>query len=232
MKYNITQTSQFLYTVTFLITLLSGIFTLVLLVPKGVSFLIFLALFAPIFILAFYLPRFTSTAEIEIIMDEKGMERKWIKQFLFQTREDDYIHWMDIESYIFQPNSQFDKFKLNLKNGSNFAFFHNNESSNTDDFNHFLRDFITKVEEINTKPGDKKQPIRIGKTFYETTLGLVIAIFFVIIIIAVPTVLIVVPGKDKASSSTILGIISSSAPIIFFIFQVYTHRRKRRQIKK
>lgn len=233
MNYRIQQSSQILYIITFLLTLLIGIVMIISFFPKGKSFLLFVLFFLPFFFLAFYLPKFTSIAEIEILLDDNGFKRKWIKQFLFQKRKDDDIKWSDIKNYVFQPDKQFDKFKLTLKNGRTLAFYHNNDFDNKDDFKNFLDDFISKVEEINTNQiKNNSEKILIGKTIYETTYGLVIAVFSVTIIIVIPLLLFFSPKKGSLSWSTVLGLFSSAITAIYFVFQVYIHRKRRKEYEK
>ena len=70
--------------------------------------------------------------------------------------------------YVFQPDRQFDQFKLHLKDGRKFKFYHNNDHDGKDDFQNFLADFSVKVKQYNNADNDKKNDIRLGKTIYET----------------------------------------------------------------
>lgn len=237
MKYRIKQTSPFNYILTFMLTFFIGMFILLKLsnqeiIPKGQP-LIFVLFFAPIIILAFYLPKFTSVALIEIIIDETGITKRWLKQFLLRKKRNEVVKWNEIQNYIFQPDRQFDKFKLNLKSGKKFVFYHNNDHDDKDDFRLFLTDFINKVENINTQENiTVKDKIRIGKTIYETKGGLILAILSIIVLVGLPILFIFSPHKDAIKTSNIFMLASSYIGAIYYIIQVYIHRKKRKEYDK
>ncbi|SKB63803.1 hypothetical protein SAMN05660477_00416 [Soonwooa buanensis] len=184
-------------------------------------------------ILAFYLPKFTSTVEIEIEIDENGISRKWIKQFIFQNKIDNKIKWNEIENYVFQPDRQFDKFKLNLKSNRKFVFYHNNDHDTKDDFIAFVSDFAVKVNEINSEENkSKEEKIKLGKTIYETTGGLILAILGVILIVGLPILFILSPHKGSVKTSNYAMLGASYLGTIYYLVQVYTHRKKRKEYEE
>ena len=119
MTYKIKQSSPLLWFFSFLTFLLVGMGTIIYLannnvLPKEPKFLVFVIV-ASVVGGAFFLPRYTATAEIEITIDEDGIKRKCIRRFLLGSQSDLEMKWTDIEDYIFQPDRKFDQFKLHLK---------------------------------------------------------------------------------------------------------------------
>lgn len=231
MIYKIKQSSPWLFITTFLTVLFSGIAILIFLssnhiLPKGQP-LVSVLCFAPVMGLAFYLPRFTATADIEILIDDNGIERRWLRQFILHNKRDNEIKWTDIDDYVFQPDRQFDQFKLHLKDGTKFKFYHNNDHDSKDDFRKFLSDFIQKVEQLNNADNDMRNDIKVGKTIYETTFGLVLAAIAVIIIVGLPIVVFILPHKGTPKTSNYFYLAASYTGAIYFLFQVYIHRNRR-----
>jgi hypothetical protein len=229
MTYKIRQSSPWLFIATLLTVIFSGMALLIFLTiyeirPKGQP-LIFILCFAPIVGLAFYLPRYTATADIEIEFDNNGIKRKWLRQFILHNRKDDNFEWTEIDNYVFQPDRQFDQFKLHFKNGTKFKFYHNNDHDNKDDFRKFLSDFVQKVEQINNADNDKRNDIKLGKTIYETFGGLILALIGGLMIVGIPIMLIVFPVK-KTPNYAMLGVAYIGA--IYFVVQVYLHRKRRK----
>lgn len=180
-------------------------------------------LVAPIIFFAFKVPRYIATADIELIIDNEGLKKKWLKQFLFQNKPDRNISWTEIKDFVFEPDRQFDKFKLTLKDGTKFKFHHNTDHNNIDDFQQFLFDFERKISKLNTENG-KINNIGRGKTIYETVWGLVLAVISFLIIFATIIIFIFFPMK-KTVNYAALG--ASIIGGIYFIFQVYIHRKSR-----
>lgn len=229
MSYKIKQSSPWLFIATLLTVIFSGMAILIILtsyqiLPKGQP-LIFILCFAPIGGLAFYLPRYTATADIEILIDNDGIKRKWLRHFILHSNEDNEYKWTEIADYVFQPDRQFDQFKLHLKDGTMFKFYHNNDHDNKDDFRKFLSHFIERVEQINTVDSDKQNDIKLGKTIYETFWGLILALLAAIMIIGVPILLFTFPTK-KTPNYAMLGVAYIGA--IYFVVQVYIHRKRRK----
>ncbi len=178
--------------------------------------------------LAFYLPRFTATADIEISIDEDSIKRRWLRQFIFHSKQEDEFKWTDIDDYVFQPDRQFDKFKLNFKDGTKFKFYHNNDHDGKDDFKKFLADFVQNVEQLNNADNDKRNDIKLGRTIYETTWGLILAVIAVIMIVGFPIMFFILPQKGTPNTSNYFYLAASYIGSIYFVIQVYTHRRRRK----
>jgi len=229
--YSIRQTSPTLWVISLLLTIFTGMGIAIALaanglLPKGQMWLS-IVIIAPFFILAFKIPRYTATVDIEIIIDEYGLKKKWLRQFVFQNHPDIEIKWTEVKDYVFEPDRQFDKFKMTLKDGTKFKFFHNNDYNDKDDFIKFLHEFELKVQQINTDQ-DKTNDIKRGKTIYETKWGLLLAAFAIVFIIGVPIMLIAIPPK-KTPNYGALG--ASYFGAIFFLTQVILHRQRNREDK-
>ena len=144
---------------------------------------------------------------------------------MFQHRPDIEINWVEVKDYVFEPDRQFDKFKMTLKDGTKIKFFHNNDYNDKDDFIKFLHEFELKIQQINADQ-DKAYDIKRGKTIYETHWGLLLAGFSIIIIVALPIFLLVYQPK-KTPNYGALG--ASYFGAIFFLTQVILHRRRNKQ---
>ena len=230
MTYKIKQSSPLLWFFSFLTFLLVGMGTIIYLannnvLPKEPKFLVFVIV-ASVVGGAFFLPRYTSTAEIEMTINEEGIKRKCIRRFLLGSQSDLEMKWTDIEDYIFQPDRKFDQFKLHLKNGKKIKFYHDNGHDNKDDFRKFLFDFSQRVEKLNNADKDKQNDIKIGKTIYETTGGLILAAFAILIIVGLPIFLIAIPTKH---SPNYFGLGTAYIGAIYFLVQVSIHRKKRKE---
>jgi hypothetical protein len=227
--YNIKQTSVFLWIFSLLASIFAGIGLMILIIkttgiiPKDQPIFI-IAVVAPIIFFAFRIPRYTATVEIELSIDNEGIKKKWLKQFLFQSRPDRNINWTEIKDFVFEPDRQFDKFKLTLKDGTKFKFHHNTDHNNKDDFHHFRLDFEKKIAKLNSEK-DRANNIKRGKTIYETVWGLILAVIGIVMIIASIVIFLFFPSK-KTTNYAMLG--ASAIGTVYFIFQVYDHRKKNR----
>jgi hypothetical protein len=81
--YKIKQSSQLLFIATLIILGVGGMYILISLTNSLPKISLFLCIGA-IFCCAYFMARYLSTAEIEMIMDNDGIKKKWVKQFLFK----------------------------------------------------------------------------------------------------------------------------------------------------
>jgi hypothetical protein len=190
-------------------------------IPKDQPIFI-IALVAPIIFFAFKVPNFTAAVDIELTIDNEGIKKKWLRKFLFQNRPDISIYWTEIMDFVFEPDRQFDKFKITLKDGTKFKFHHNTDHDNKDDFQQFRLDFEKKIAKINSDK-DQTNDIKRGKTIYETVWGLILAVIGIIMLISIIVIFIIFPIR-KTTNYAMLG--ASAIGTIYFIFQVYDHRKK------
>jgi F0F1-type ATP synthase assembly protein I len=228
--YKIKQTSIFLWLVSLLGTIYSSILLIASLIkfglipsPQGQPIYI-IALVAPITFFAFKVPNHIASADIELTIDEDGLNKKWLKQFPFLDRPDIKIYWTDMKDFVYQPERQFDKFKITLKDGTKFKFHHNNDHRDKDDFQKFQLDFEKKVSKLNND-SLKKNNIKQGKTIYETAWGLISAIIGVIAIVGLIIVVLFSPFKKTTNYAMLWA---SLIGTIYFIYQVYVHRKKKK----
>lgn len=151
--FKIRQSSPWLTVATILIVIFVGMAIIITLSANHVfpdhQPLIFILGFPLIFGVTFYLPRYTATADIEILIGDEGLKRTWLRQFIFHHKKDDEFRWNEIENYVFQPDRQFDQFKLKVKDGRKFGFYHNNDHDGKDDFKKLLFYFSEKVNQHN-----------------------------------------------------------------------------------
>ncbi len=224
--YKIRQSSPTLWIISFILTIFVGmgiflVFVSNRIIPK-MEIWSFAIIFGSIIIAAFKIPRYTATVDIELTIDDIGIRKKWLKQFLFHNRPDIDIKWAEIKDYVYEPDRQFDKFKITLKDGERFRFFHNNDYNEKDEFLIFLNDFDKKVKEINSDQ-DKSNDIKRGKTIYESFGGLILAGFAILMLIAIPIILFMLPTR-KTPNYGMIAIAYLGA--LFYLSQVIYHRRK------
>lgn len=224
--YNIKQTSVFLWIFSLLTSIFIGAQLIILSTKMGLISkdqpIFIIILVAPIIFFSFKVPRFIATADIEVIIDNEGLKKKYLKQFLFQNKPNRNINWTEIKDFVFEPDRQFDKFKLTLTDGTSFKLHHNTDHNETDDFQQFVIDFRQKISHYNSNNTGTNN-IKRGKTIYETSWGLVLSVISALIIVAIITVFILYPIK-KTTNYFALG--ASMMGAAYFIFQVYIHRTK------
>lgn len=228
--YRFKQSSPWLWFISFMTFIFLGMGILIYLaknhvLPKEPKFLVFLIV-APVIGGAFYLPRYTATAIIEMTIDDEGVKGKWLRRFFLSSKPDIEFKWADIDDYVFQPDRKFDQFKLHLKGGTKFKFFHDNGDDSKDDFRKFLSDFMQRVDQLNNADSNKLNDIKLGKTIYETTGGLILAAFAIVVIIGLPILLIVMSARKTPNY---FGFVMAYTGAIYFLFQVYIHRKRRKE---
>ncbi len=181
--------------------------------------------FLPLCLLAFWLARKVSSAGIAIKMDETGLKLTWVKQFIFFREADDEFAWGEITDYVFEPDRQFDRIRLHLKDGYTFSIRHNNDDDGKDDFRRFLDDFIRKVGQINDSDSDKSNDIRIGKNVFESTGGLVMAIVLLAVMILAPVSIFLFPPAKPVQYVRMMALYAFA---LFFVARVFVARKKRK----
>lgn len=231
--YRLRQSSPGLFLVTLLAIIYAGMGLFILLAVLHLmtiqNKLILVLCFLPVAIPAFYFARKASTREIAVTMDESGLKIKWIRQFFFSRKPDDEFGWDEIAEYVFEPDRQFDRLKFRLKDGYRFSIRHNNDDDGKDDFRQFTQDFIRKVGEINDADNNKGNDIRLGRNFFESTAGLVMALFVIAVIILVPVSLTLFPPAKPVQYGK-LAVVSLAG--LFFVARVFYARRNRKTCEK
>lgn len=186
--------------------------------PESVKLVIILAIVI-VYSAIFILPKFTSVAEIEMTITEEGIQRKWIKQFLFYKKADDEFKWSEIDSFVFQPDRRFDQFKVYFTNGTKLRLYHNNDLDFKDGFIEFLTDFQNKVEEINQQNQDGKTQIKRAKSFYETRLGLILAWIFVFFVIGIILLLFLTPKMGHITPGNFFGLAAGVSGVFIMLYR-------------
>lgn len=149
-KYTFKQSYPTFWVVLFLLILFLGVAVVFILISmlKFDSKIIFIIGVISFFIAALILPRRLASCLIEISMNEKEIKKRFIQKCFFEKKGvQNKIFWEDIQDFGFKPSRQFDKFKILLKNGGRFKFYHNNDDDNKDDFLRFVKDFKLLMKE-------------------------------------------------------------------------------------
>lgn len=215
-----------------MVTMLGGVLLAIKFLPKGDTISIISIIF--ILLLAFFLQRFTSTALVEVTLTKNDVSICWLSQYIFHHYPDKKILFSDIESYKYQPDNNFDLFKLTLKDGSEIKLWHFALTFN-DDFDKLIMDFPKLVNNFNKRVSQKAQSqaditytdnepqtIKRAATTFEGDGAVFIAIFAFIVIIAIPLILYFNPGDRQKNSFVLLA---PMAGAIFFLTQFYRNRK-------
>lgn len=231
--YKIKTTEWKIWIPTLMVTMFGGVILSNELLPKSNIFSIISVLF--ILLLAFFLQRFTSTALVEVTLTKNEISIRWLTQYIFHKYKDRTILLSQIETYKYQPDNNFDLFKLTMKDGSEIKLWHFVLTSK-DDFNKLTTDFPQLVNSFNKKvsnnghshanaPQTSKDPqtIKRAATIYESDGAVFIAAFAVILIFAVPLILYFNPGDKQINPFVLLA---PMAGAMFFLSQFYRYRKK------
>lgn len=221
--YRIKQSSPIIFIITLIFLICSPIILFKDVInknhdQKNLVMILFIALFFGVY----YLARFVSTAIIQIKMDEIGIKITWAKQFFLQKRSDFEIEWVDISEFKIEPDRNWDKFKIISKYDNKFQILHNTDYDGKDDYSNFIKDFEIKVNEINS---DNIESNDINKVpnFYESTSGLLFAIFLIISLVVLTILMI----RSKYLVSNIAAITAVYFGSFYYIFQVYNYRKNK-----
>lgn len=216
-----------------MVTMFGGVLLAIKFLPKGDTISIISVIF--ILLLAFFLQRFTSTALVEVTLTKKDISIRWLSQYIFHHYPDKTILFSDIESYKYQPDKNFDLFKLTLKDGSEIKLWHF-ALTFKDDFDKLVMDFPQLVTSFNKRVTQKahshtdishaeNKPLTIKRaaTIYEGDGAIFIAIFAVIVVIAVPLILYFNPSDRQKNPFVLLAPMGGA---VFFLTQFYRYRKR------
>jgi hypothetical protein len=230
MTYKIKTTSRVLWILTLISTLFGGVILTFSFLPKDATVTIGAVIL--IMALAFFLQRYTSLAIVTVNLTDKEISFNWVKQYIFHNQPNRQIPLNEIESYKYQPDQNFDLFKLTMKDGSEIRLWHFTFTSG-DDFDKLAMDFSQTVVKHNkqqkrqlkkTKFDQSEVGIKRAKIIFELASAPFIAAFAILLIIAVPLILYFKPA-DTSKNPFIL--LAPMAGAIFFLIQFYKYRRKR-----
>jgi hypothetical protein len=221
--YRIKQSSPIIFIITLIFLICSPIIIFKdVLNEIHVQKILMMILFIALIFGVHYLARFISTAIIQIKMDELGIKITWAKQFFLQKRSDFEIEWIDISEFKIEPDRNWDKFKIISKYNNKFQIFHNTDYDGKDDYSNFIKDFEIKVRDINSDNIESNNINRVPN-FYESTAGLLFAIFIIISIV----VLTIFMTISKHRVSNIASIAAVYFGAFYYVFQVYNHRKNK-----
>ena len=172
--------------------------------------------------------RITSRALLEFTISENTIQLTWLKQFLFQKKEDITFNWSDIKSYKYHQDRNYDLFKIELKDGNVIKLWHSNVVLK-DDFIKFRLYFEKKVWLLNQKEekenaSQKENLTKIikEKTFFHTKPGLVVSIFMLLFAISIPIIVLMIPHKAHGSfGMVILGSIVIMIPGMISVLKYF-----------
>ena len=223
-------TSWVLWILTLLTTLLSGGLLLHEMLPKDSA----LSIIAVIAVMAFalFVQRYISRAEVEVTLTDNDVSIVWLKQFLFHRRPNREIPLSDIDSYKYQQDTNFDLFKLTLKDGTEIKLWHFTFTRG-DDFKKLVFDFPSIVESYNKKISRKQvttetnnpKKIEKEKTIFEESYSPLLAGLAILLLLAVPLIFFFKP-IDKISNP-LMGLAAMFGGL-FFLTQYFKHRKNKK----
>jgi len=88
-----------------------------------------------------YIPNWPSTALTEWSVTEKEIQIKSLSQFIFHKKPISILTGKIFRNTKYQPERNFNSFKLKLHDGTIIKFWHNNSTIYDDDFDAFLSYF-------------------------------------------------------------------------------------------
>jgi len=183
-------------------------------------------------IASFYFQQFTSKGQVQLLISDTTIEVKYVRQSLFQKKNDRAFTFADIESYKYQPDKNFDLFKLTLRDHSTIYLYHDTTFADDDfeklitDFPKLATDYNKKSEKVQSYTSDEKKQsvvIKREKTLFEGTTGLILAVFATIFIAVF--IFLIIANKIKQSSG-IFGLFASISGATFFLSQFLRYRGK------
>jgi len=139
--------------------------------------------------LAFYAEKKLGKATMQLTINKQGINTEFLRQFPFKREQNNFIYWSEIESYVLDFDQSFDIFKIQLKNNRQFVVRHSSWDESKDDFNRFIADFKTAINDINNISSEAENKIDRGKSFYEKPIELVVALFQLIFLVVGPILL-------------------------------------------
>ncbi|WP_207535678.1 hypothetical protein [Desertivirga arenae] len=167
------------------------------------------------FAAGYFATRRTARAKTEWTMTEEGIVIHWHNQFIFHRKHHLDIKWEEISEYKFEPDRNFDQFKLKLSDGRTYKFWHN-KSNDKDDFVKFITAFKSEVENRNQT---FHHQITRSPSIYETKTGLILARIAGFVMVIIPFIFL---ENRKGNWVPLLTVYPGA---IYFIAQVYMARK-------
>ena len=226
--YKIKTTSWTLWILTLLIIFFSGVILAHNILPKNP--LSTIASVILIMSFALFVQRFISLGIVIINLSNTEISITWIKQYIFHKKPNRKITLSEIESYKYQPDQNFDLFKLNLKDGSEIRLWHFTFTAG-DDFDKLITDFPSIVSHHNQNAqavrhaknqNVLKNEIKAENTIFESDAAPFLAILAIVMIIAFLLILYFNTSKNPL---IMLGPIGGAT---FFLIQFFKYRKNNR----
>ena len=232
--YNFKAANWVILVLTFIFSIIGGLFLIIFFLPKGSNAFHFILSFVALLFFIIYILRQTSFAKVEITLDNETISIKWLEQFLFHKKQNVIISFDEIATYVNQSDLNWDWLKIEMIDGKIHKIWYSKFFSTNDDYFNFVSAFISKVKNHNntvlkkaaSEGSDVKlKSIKRAKSIYETTGGLIMAGFSIVAIIGVPILFIFIPHKNPTNYGLLgMGYIGA----IYFLHQFYVQRKKRK----
>ena len=229
--YNIRTTSWPVWILTLIVSLIVGGFLIAAMGIRNYSIVMILMII--ILFTSFYLQRFTSRGQVQILMTDTTFQIKYLNQSIFSKESDRNITLSNIESYKYQPDRNFDLFKLTLKDKNEIHIWHYSGFADDDfeklilEFPNITLDYNNHKENISTNKSASEETklvkIKREKTLYEGKIGLFLAGLAIIFIALF--IYLIATNKLK-NSSGIFGLLASISGAIFFLGQFFKYRKE------
>lgn len=223
--FKIKLSSLLIYSATTTVILLTGMFLGVYMALTHANDVYFFLLILFGLAALVFIPDLLSTALTEWSITEREIKIRWLSQFLFQKKIDTTVTLGNIEEYIFQPQRRFSFLKIKLRDNTAFKYWHSNNAVE-DDFDKFLKCFEQAVIEYNDTGINILQAVKRGKTIYETTYGLFLAIIMAVLMISY--LIAVWEFNYQPRNLTWVYVLSAFSGGIYFITQVIGHWKQKR----
>ncbi len=220
------------------LTMMLSLFCIILL-PFAESKVVFPGSIFIVMILVVIIPicavRLALFAKVKVTLDDNTVSIKWIKQYLFCNKQDIIISFDEIATYIDQDDSNWDWLKIKTTDGKTYKIWHFNAFQiRSDGYSEFISTFVSAVKNYNdmirkevqqSSVSIKPKTIKRAKSIYETTGGLILAVFAVVAIVGLTIMLIVTPSSPTKPPNYLL-FIPGYIGAIYFVFRTYIERKK------
>lgn len=213
--------SRFIISLILIINLLSILALNYL--PETDNEVLFFLKFVLILLIAFYCAYQIALGVVKLTFTSEGIEHIWTRRYLFSNQNGVKISWNLVESYIFDNDTSFDTFKINLVNNTRYKLSRINFIKIKDDFEKLKRDFPKLANEFQTgKLINDYIKIEEGPSQYDspvfrwTIYGLVAILLFLF--------LAKLNNPNEGTSWATLCILGSS--LLFFVMMI-TNRSKK-----
>ena len=215
-------------------SLLGGGLLVAFILPRDVDTYIFMLSFLVVVIFLFlFMIRMLALAKVEITLGSDFVSIKWQERFFFIKKRDIVIPFSEIKIYHDKGDYNWDWLKIEKIDGNIFRLWHSNWIFRKGDYEEFVVDFIVSIKKyneviMNSSEKDslpQKTKIKKAKSVYETNIGLVLAGFCIIVIVGLPILIILLPTPSH--SVNYFGFIAGYGAAIYYLLQVYFHRKRK-----